>query len=125
MKKIISILIVLVVVLPQLINTWVLIDFTINHEYIAKVLCINKDKPEMKCNGKCHLAKQLNKTETKEKQNKVEFAQQNENLFVKAFEKQTIENIYSKETKDKTCFILVYYQNDFINKPFKPPKYFS
>ncbi|WP_353779745.1 hypothetical protein [Winogradskyella sp. 3972H.M.0a.05] len=22
-------------------------------------LCINKDKPELQCNGKCHLAKQL------------------------------------------------------------------
>jgi hypothetical protein len=33
----------------------------INYDYISKVLCINKDKPELKCNGKCHLMKELAK----------------------------------------------------------------
>jgi hypothetical protein len=35
------------------------IDYAINYDYISKVLCINKDKPELKCNGKCHLMKEL------------------------------------------------------------------
>lgn len=26
-----------------------------NKEYITKQFCINIDKPELKCNGKCHL----------------------------------------------------------------------
>lgn len=38
------------------------IDYNINYEYIAKVLCINKDVPESNCNGKCQLAKELKKT---------------------------------------------------------------
>jgi hypothetical protein len=38
-------------------------DYAINYDYISKVLCINKDKPELKCNGKCHLMKELAKTE--------------------------------------------------------------
>jgi hypothetical protein len=36
-------------------------DYAINYDYISKVLCINKDKPELKCNGKCHLMKELAK----------------------------------------------------------------
>lgn len=35
--------------------------FAIEKDYIAKNLCENRDKPEMKCCGKCYLKKQLNK----------------------------------------------------------------
>ena len=35
------------------------IEYEINKKYIAEVLCENMTKPEMKCNGKCHLKKQL------------------------------------------------------------------
>ena len=38
-----------------------LVEYAINYDYIAKVLCINKDKPEMQCNGKCQLMKKLEK----------------------------------------------------------------
>lgn len=52
--------------LPNLTRVGILIDFKINQDFIAKVLCINKDKPELKCNGKCHLTKQLKKVEEPE-----------------------------------------------------------
>lgn len=35
------------------------VEYAINYDYIAKVLCINKDKPEMSCKGKCQLMKKL------------------------------------------------------------------
>ena len=35
------------------------VDYAINKEYIAKVLCINQEKPELACHGKCHLKKEL------------------------------------------------------------------
>lgn len=35
--------------------------FYANRDYVAKVLCINRDKPEMKCKGACQLKKQLEK----------------------------------------------------------------
>ncbi len=54
--------------LPLLKTTTLIIDFKINQEFIAKVLCINKDKPELKCNGQCHLKKELSKSEEKEKE---------------------------------------------------------
>lgn len=34
-----------------------------NKEYVAKNLCENKEKPQLKCNGKCHLAKRLQELE--------------------------------------------------------------
>jgi hypothetical protein len=40
-----------------------IIDYVVNQDYIAEFLCINKDKPELECNGKCHLKKELQKTQ--------------------------------------------------------------
>lgn len=39
----------------------------LNRDYIARVLCVNRDKPQMHCNGKCHLAKQLKAVENTER----------------------------------------------------------
>lgn len=36
-------------------------DFYINKDFIANILCENKDKPEMHCQGHCYLGKQLDK----------------------------------------------------------------
>jgi hypothetical protein len=35
-------------------------SFILNQEEIALKFCENKDNPDVECNGKCHLAKQLN-----------------------------------------------------------------
>lgn len=42
-------------------------EYVLDYEYISKVLCVNKEKPALKCNGKCHLMKQLaNESDTQE-----------------------------------------------------------
>lgn len=40
---------------------WPIVEYVANYDYIVKVLCENKDKPQLQCNGKCYLAKQLEK----------------------------------------------------------------
>jgi len=40
--------------------------YTLNKDFIAEVLCINKDKPKLNCNGKCYLAQKLKEAEEKE-----------------------------------------------------------
>ena len=40
---------------------WPVVDYVVNYKYIVNVLCENKDRPEMECNGKCHLGKELAK----------------------------------------------------------------
>jgi hypothetical protein len=37
------------------------VEYVINYDYISKVLCINKDKPALQCNGKCQLMQKLEK----------------------------------------------------------------
>lgn len=38
-----------------------LVEYVIRYDYIKKELCENKKKPILKCEGKCHLKKQLSK----------------------------------------------------------------
>jgi len=60
------------------------IDYLLHKDYIAKNLCVNRDKPKSCCNGKCHLVKQLQKTnqntenDTKNTSKKVQLKEMNE-----------------------------------------------
>tara|TARA_R110002126_G_scaffold181407_1_gene330228 strand:+ start:298 stop:669 length:372 start_codon:yes stop_codon:yes gene_type:complete len=58
MKSVVLILVALTMLFKPL---WPIADYVANYDYIIKVLCENKDKPELKCNGKCYLSKQLAK----------------------------------------------------------------
>ncbi len=61
MKRLIAFTIITIYLMALLRPIFPYIEYLVNKEYIATVLCINKDKPEMHCNGKCHLTKQLKK----------------------------------------------------------------
>lgn len=42
------------------------VEYALNQKYISEFLCINKDKPKLQCNGKCHLTKQIEKQKEKD-----------------------------------------------------------
>lgn len=44
-------------------KSFVLLDFKIHQEVISQTLCVQKDEMKNTCNGKCHLAKQLEKSD--------------------------------------------------------------
>jgi len=43
------------------------LEYIINYDYITNVLCVNKAKPMLHCNGKCHLMKELAKAAEQDK----------------------------------------------------------
>lgn len=43
------------------------VEYVMNYSYISKVLCVNRDRPMLHCNGKCHLMKELAKAAENEK----------------------------------------------------------
>lgn len=65
MKKALAISLVLLVLAASAKDFVIWAGFKINQDFIAKTLCINRDKPEKHCNGKCYLSKKI--TESKEK----------------------------------------------------------
>jgi hypothetical protein len=58
-KKITSIGLVLLLCLQCFYNLGVLTYFQLNRDYIAEVLCVNKEKPITMCYGQCFLEKNL------------------------------------------------------------------
>lgn len=48
----------------------VYIDFKLNQDYIARVLCINRDKPELHCEGNCILMQKIKDAQQSDDQDK-------------------------------------------------------
>lgn len=65
MKAFTSILLIFIISVRSFLP---LLDYVIHYHYIATQLCENRDKPELLCNGKCYLKKQLNTEQNKNHQ---------------------------------------------------------
>lgn len=66
MKHLVILMVTLVMLVKPL---WPVMEYVVNYDYIAQVLCENKDKPQLQCNGKCYLAKQLEKEQKERDKN--------------------------------------------------------
>lgn len=62
MFKLINTIVLVLFLLPQFSNTILWVNYELNKKAITEEFCVNKEKPELKCNGKCHLAEQLTKS---------------------------------------------------------------
>jgi hypothetical protein len=65
------------------------IQYAIFKDYIAKNLCVNKDKPKSCCQGKCYLEKQVKKaneaTDTENKNNSKKTPTREVNEFLSSY----------------------------------------
>jgi hypothetical protein len=58
-KRYLSIALLFCFLTPLFLKVGILTNYIIQYKFYVEVLCVNKNKPELKCNGKCHLAKEL------------------------------------------------------------------
>jgi len=100
------------------------IDYYMNYNYIVKNLCINKDKPEMHCNGKCYLSKLIKKENNQEnntnsKTPSIDFSKYPISLI-------DIENKTSLIDEKLLATVIIYNKNlipqEIYSKDFSPPK---
>jgi flagellar basal body-associated protein FliL len=63
MKKWAAVILLLLIFLQTFYQAGIALWFYANQTYIAKNICVNRFKPEMKCNGKCYLKKKLKQAE--------------------------------------------------------------
>lgn len=63
MKRLCSIPLILALLFPVLLKGWIIGSFLIHQQEIALTQCENRDKPEMGCEGKCQMVKELNHTD--------------------------------------------------------------
>ena len=66
MKPTLTILLASLFLLQSFTRTFIVVNYQLNKDYISNVLCENKAKKELHCEGKCHLKKELAKEEKKE-----------------------------------------------------------
>jgi hypothetical protein len=104
------------------------VEYVVNYDYISKVLCENKAKPKMHCNGKCHLMKELAKaadSENPKSSDKKGSTQVTEVLFFEEINSFTIATFYSldkKKTNQNYSDLYCYLNSDAF---FRPPIFVS
>lgn len=110
--------------LPSLTKIGILIDFKINQDFIAEVLCINREKPMSTCNGKCYLSEQLKKA--KEQEEKQTPSSKNERIEVIYFHSASLFDFLSLEndcvSKLNPAYVNELHTSSFIADIFHPPK---
>ena len=104
------------------------VDYIVNYDYITKVLCENKAKPELKCNGKCHLMKEMASQSEKEnplQNNKKVATSESEVLFFQEIATLQFSQIFIHNTSIN----LDHYSNQYFHlnssNVFHPPIFIS
>lgn len=99
------------------------VEYIVNYDYIANVLCINKEDTTMKCNGKCQLGKEMakevqdtNPKETSKK--KVEIFPQ---LFFRDIIQVDQEDVKVVKTKPNTPYVNRFFDNPSPQVLIQPP----
>ncbi|MEZ4853117.1 hypothetical protein [Flavobacterium sp.] len=124
MKKYIFIIIGILFLLKPVIP---FLEYMVNYEYIANELCENKDKPELKCNGKCHLKKELAKVSEEEKPQSQDKKNQTSEIEVLYFSKvadYTFSPTFGFSQKSINSHYLNLYKGVCTNSTFHPPTLF-
>ncbi|WP_149207762.1 hypothetical protein [Flavobacterium johnsoniae] len=68
MKKCVTLFILMLLAFQNAGSIWIIGDFYINQDYIAKNICINRFDAIPICNGKCYLEEKLKAQEDKQQQ---------------------------------------------------------
>lgn len=61
MKGGISILLIILLLFPQFMQGFLIVDYQLRMDEIEAKYCENLDKPELECHGSCHLENELSK----------------------------------------------------------------
>ena len=122
MRLCVVFIVILAVLLQTFRQTEVIFGYHLNKSYITENFCVNKAKPEMQCNGKCHLKKELKESEESTSKNPVSLKQFNE-LFL------TCDNPiadFLKPVASVTSIIVTsfdFFYSDPCKDIFHPPKF--
>ncbi|MCS6822453.1 MAG: hypothetical protein NZ551_11380 [Microscillaceae bacterium] len=103
---------------------WLVAYVELNREYIAEVLCINKNRPEMACQGQCHINQIYQETEEQEQPNPFQLLQQD--FFELFFQElpifQSTSSYFLHLVKHQTLYFMPALA-DFFEKRTKPPQF--
>lgn len=101
-----------------------ILEYVVNYEHIAKELCENKNVPQLDCNGKCHLKKELAKASENEpaSQEKKSLSNETFTLFLEDIALFIFKEIRMPSLKIYTFYTNLYSHLDTV-LVFRPPIY--
>ncbi|MGK7397350.1 MAG: hypothetical protein ACNS62_22425 [Candidatus Cyclobacteriaceae bacterium M3_2C_046] len=120
MKKAVSIIFLLIILIQPLNRLLIYISFRINQEYIANNLCVNRLDKITVCYGSCQLTKKIEEQEQKEQQFPTS-AMRDYNLFCKPNLEPIVPQISFRPQVYKSYYHRLIHE-DFPSGVFHPPK---
>lgn len=66
MRTCILYLLLMATLLPTVSSWGIIAQYQLDKDYLARILCENRDRPELHCDGKCYLAKRLKAQQDKQ-----------------------------------------------------------
>jgi hypothetical protein len=125
-KQIALLFLSLALLVKSFIVPFICLDYEIRKEFIIKNYCVNKNKPELHCDGKCFLAKKIQAQTDKEEQSALQ------NFIYKLLEINTFESqsnfSFDNQTEIKDSSVKNYFfaeqtTLEFSSSIFHPPAY--
>lgn len=100
-----------------------ILEYAAFYDYIKNELCINQDKPEMQCNGKCHLKTELAKASNSENDSeKNHYVSVEDSIVFFQNTKINYSCLFPKERNEKiNSSYNISYKFNYTNFIFHPP----
>ncbi|WP_146153502.1 hypothetical protein [Adhaeribacter arboris] len=120
MKSTLTILLLVVMMLQSFSKVLIVLNYQANKNYIAAFLCVNKQKPQLHCEGHCYLKKELNKAEEAQKKS----TNQNQKFEITLFCQNLLKVNFQPEYKLETyqVFKPASYRFSVLLNYFHPPQ---
>ena len=100
-----------------------IVYFQLNIDVIVEKYCVNKAKPELHCNGKCHLAQQLNLSQDSSDKGTTRAVVLDS--FIPLYFQTThyeIPLVWTFDLKTENWNNIFWYPSRFFDIPYPPPK---
>ncbi|WP_317164542.1 hypothetical protein [Chryseobacterium sp. POL2] len=101
-----------------------IVNYMVNYDFIVQNLCENREKPEMMCNGKCYLSKELAKTTDnipKQDNSKINITLLVDSFVVRDIFSFSQLNIGINETPKQNSYLALFYNFSISSSIFHPP----
>ncbi len=128
MRSFFSTILLIALTAQPILKVGTVLYYQLNIDYIVEKYCVNKERPQLKCNGKCYLAKKLQLQQQSETENRNETILITESFIPLYFQENDIDlNFFlfslgdiSHNWKNHTFYFL-----EVLSKIDPPPRYFT
>jgi len=122
-KKVVAILLSLIILSGTCKELVTHAKFYINKDFIVNKFCVNLNKPETKCGGKCYLKKSILDNHKEQKTIPNQTKEKKSALDLIPIEKTAFESFEVLALNPKQClYAIVIYPSSYLKEIFHPPQ---